>query len=177
MRRQLADQAAYYDWAREGLRVPLIERTFAWLDEHFPADEGAAGLCWGDARIGNILYDGFRARRRARLGDGGARAARGRPGVVRLPAHLLRGPRRRLRRRPACPTSCALDDCAASYERQSGRTPRHLHWYTVYAALRYAIVSIRTTKRRVHFDGIEFPADPDDLIMHKDGLERLLGQS
>ena len=57
MRRQLADQAAYYEWAREGLRVPLIERTFAWLEEHLPADEGDPVLCWGDARIGNILYD------------------------------------------------------------------------------------------------------------------------
>jgi aminoglycoside phosphotransferase (APT) family kinase protein len=72
------------------------------------------------------------------------------------------------------PDFLRLEDCAASYERQSGRTPRHLHWYTVYAALRYAIVSVRTTKRRVHFEGIDFPADPDDLIMHKDGLVRLL---
>ena len=75
---------------------------------------------------------------------------------------------------PGLPDFLRLEDCAATYERLSGRTPRHLDWYTVYAALRYAIVSIRTTKRRVHFEGIPFPDDLDDLVMHKDGLERLL---
>ena len=176
MRRQLADQAAYYDWAREGLRVPLIERTFAWLDEHFPGDEGAAGLCWGDARIGNILYDGFRP---AAVLDWEMAVLA--PPEVDLAwfayLHTFFEDLAGVFGVDGLPDFLRVDDCAASYERQSGRTPRHLHWYTVYAALRYAIVSIRTTKRRVHFDGIEFPADPDDLIMHKDGLERLLGQS
>ena len=75
---------------------------------------------------------------------------------------------------PGLPDFLRLDDCAASYEKRSGRTPRHLRWYTVYAALRYAVVSIRTTKRRVHFEGLTFPDDPDDLVMHRAGLERLL---
>lgn len=175
MRRQLADQAAYYEWAREGLRVPLIERTFAWLEDRFPADEGDPGLCWGDARIGNILYepDGFRP---AAVLDWEMAVLA--PPEVDLAwfAYLHRffedlagvfgvG---------GLPDFLRLEDCADAYERRSGRTPRHLHWFTVYAALRYAIVSVRTTKRRVHFEGIPFPDDPDDLVMHKDGLRRLL---
>jgi aminoglycoside phosphotransferase (APT) family kinase protein len=175
MRRQLADQAAYYDWAREGLRVPIIDRTFAWLEDRFPADEGGAGLCWGDARIGNVLYapDGFEP---AAVLDWEMAVLA--PPEVDLAwfsyIHTFFEDLAGVFGVPGLPDFLRLDDCAATYERLSGRTPRHLDWYTVYAALRYAIVSIRTTKRRVHFEGIPFPDDHDDLVMHKDGLERLL---
>jgi aminoglycoside phosphotransferase (APT) family kinase protein len=173
MRRQLADQAAYYDWAREGVRVPLVERTFAWLEEHHPADEGDAVLCWGDARIGNMLYDGFTP---AAVLDWEMAVLA--PPEVDLAwfayLHTFFQDLTEIFELPGLPGFLRLDDCAATYERRSGRTPRHLHWFTVYAALRYAVVSIRTTKRRVHFEGIPFPEDADDLIMHRVGLERLL---
>jgi aminoglycoside phosphotransferase (APT) family kinase protein len=175
MRRQLADQAAYYDWAREGLRVPIIDRAFAWLEERFPADEGEAGLCWGDARIGNMLYapDGFEPV--AVLDWEMAVLA---PPEVDLAwfayLHTFFEDLAGVFGVPGLPDFLRLDECAAAYERLSGRTPRHLGWFTTYAALRYAIVSIRTTKRRVHFEGIPFPDDLDDLVMHKDGLGRLL---
>jgi aminoglycoside phosphotransferase (APT) family kinase protein len=173
MRRQLADQAAYYEWAREGVTVPLVERTFAWLEDHFPADEGPAGLCWGDARIGNILYDGFSP---AAVLDWEMAVLA--PPEVDLAwfayLHTFFQDLTETFELPGLPDFMRLEDCAATYEARSGRTPRHLRWYTIYAALRYAIVSIRTTKRRVHFEGIDFPADADDLIMHRAGLEALL---
>jgi aminoglycoside phosphotransferase (APT) family kinase protein len=173
MRRQLADQAAYYDWAREGLRVPLVDRTFAWLDEHHPADEGEAVLCWGDARIGNVLYDGFTP---AAVLDWEMAVLA--PREVDLAwfayLHTFFQDLTEIFELPGLPDFLRLDDCAATYERAAGHAPRHLHWFTVYAALRYAVVSIRTTKRRVHFEGVPFPDDPDDLIMHRAGLERLL---
>lgn len=175
MRRQLADQAAYYDWGREGVRVPLVERTFAWLDEHFPADEGASGLCWGDARIGNMMFDGFRP---AAVLDWEMAVLA--PPEVDLAwfayLHTFFQDLTEIFELPGLPDFMRIEDCAAHYEARSGRAPRHLHWYTVYAALRYAVVSIRTTKRRVHFEGIDFPEDPDDLIMHRAGLERLLAR-
>jgi aminoglycoside phosphotransferase (APT) family kinase protein len=173
MRRQLADQAAYYEWAREGLRVPLIERTFAWLEERFPADEGDPVMCWGDARIGNMLFDGFEPAavldwEMAVLAPPEVDLAwfcyihtffedlAGTFGVRGLPDFLR------------------IDDVADEYEIRSGREPRRLHWYTVYAALRYAIVSVRTTKRGVHFGQQRMPHDLDDLVMHRAGLEALL---
>jgi aminoglycoside phosphotransferase (APT) family kinase protein len=175
MRRQLADQAAYYEWARDGLHVPLIERTFAWLEEHLPQpdEEGEPVLCWGDARIGNILFDGFEpaavldwemaalAPREVDLTWGPYihrffEDVAGTFGVAGLPDFLR------------------LDDVAADYERRTGHTPRHLRFFTVYAALRYAIVSVRTTFRGVHFGQQQMPDDLDDLVMHRSGLEALL---
>lgn len=173
MRRQVADQAAYYEWAREGLEVPIIERTFAWLDERWPDDEGEPVLCWGDARIGNVLYDGFRP---AAVLDWEMAALA--PPEVDLAwfayLHTFFEDLAATFGVPGLPDFLRIDDVVAEYEQLSGRTPRHLHWFTVYAALRYAIVSVRTTKRGVHFGQREMPEDLDDLVMHRAGLERLL---
>jgi aminoglycoside phosphotransferase (APT) family kinase protein len=173
MRRQLADQAAYYEWGREGLQVPIIERTFAWLDEHLPDDEGEAVLCWGDARIGNVLYDGFEP---AAVLDWEMAVLA--PPEVDLAwfAYLHRFFEDLAAQLGAAglPDFLRLDDVAATYERASGRAPRHLRFFTVYAALRYAIVSVRTTLRGVHFGQMQMPEDLDDLVMHRAGLDALL---
>jgi aminoglycoside phosphotransferase (APT) family kinase protein len=173
MRRQLADQAAYYEWARGELRVPLIERTFAWLDANLPDDEGEPVMCWGDARIGNMLYDGFEP---AAVLDW-EMAVLAPPEVdVAWFAYLHRFFEDLAAKFavPGLPDFLRLDDVAGEYERVSGRAPRHLRFFTVYAALRYAIVSVRTTKRGVHFGQQTMPDDLDDLIMHRAGLEALL---
>lgn len=173
MRRQLADQAAYYEWARGDLRVPLIERTFSWLEDNLPGAEGDPVMCWGDARIGNMLYDGFVP---AAVLDWEMAVLA--PPEVDLAwfAYLHRFFEDLAAKygAPGLPDFLRLDDVAAEYERSSGRAPRHLRFFTVYAALRYAIVSVRTTSRGVHFGQQEMPDDLDDLIMHRAGLEALL---
>ena len=177
MRRQLADQAAYYEWARGGWSVPIIERTFRWLEDRFPDDEGDAVLCWGDARIGNLMFepDGFEPV--AVLDWEMAVLA---PPEVDLAwfcyIHTFFEDLAQTFEVPGLPDFLRLDDVAATYEARSGRAPRHLDWYTVYAALRYAIVSVRTTKRGIHFGDQQLPDDLDDLVMHRAGLERLLGK-
>ena len=42
------------------------------------------------------------------------------------------------------------------------------------AALRFAIVSVRTSTRGIAYGQMEQPADPDDLIMFRGLLERML---
>ena len=94
LRRHVADLRSYYEWvASDGNRSPLIERTFEWMDANWPEDDTDVVLSWGDARIGNTMYARLRAGRGARLGDGGAGAPRGRPGLDDLPAPVLRGHR------------------------------------------------------------------------------------
>ena len=36
-----------------------IERSFEWLDAHWPKHEGPTVLSWGDSRIGNMMYRDF----------------------------------------------------------------------------------------------------------------------
>src|SRR5690606_7050983 len=54
----LAQQLAYYqkffEWAAEGRPQPTVEPALEWLVANQPKDEPVA-LCWGDARIGNMI--------------------------------------------------------------------------------------------------------------------------
>ena len=154
-------------------RVPLIERGFAWLEDHWPDDEGEAVLDWGDSRIGNMMFDGFDPVavldwEMAGIGPRELDVAwliYGHRIFEDIAAQMGLG---------GMPHFLRPDDVATIYERLTGHTPRHLDWYGTYAALQYAIVFLRTGARQVHFGEVERPAATDDLIMNRDGLERML---
>ncbi len=61
----LDQQLSYYrdflDWATKGVEVPIIESVWRWLVDHRPPEEGDVVVSWGDSRIGNIIWDDFRA--------------------------------------------------------------------------------------------------------------------
>ena len=61
LRRHVAHEREYYEWARDGLRFPLLERAFDWLDDNWPtaADAAPPVLSWGDSRIGNMMFRDF----------------------------------------------------------------------------------------------------------------------
>jgi aminoglycoside phosphotransferase (APT) family kinase protein len=60
LERELAYWRRYLAWAARGRAQPVCEAAFAWLDEHGPPPEGAPAPCWGDARIGNMIFAGGR---------------------------------------------------------------------------------------------------------------------
>jgi aminoglycoside phosphotransferase (APT) family kinase protein len=59
----IEQQMSYYrdflDWAAQGITVPVLESTWAWLVDHQPAEAGEVVLSWGDSRIGNIIWQDF----------------------------------------------------------------------------------------------------------------------
>jgi aminoglycoside phosphotransferase (APT) family kinase protein len=58
---QLAYYRRFLDWANEGPAVPFLESVWSWLVEHKPDETGDLVLSWGDSRIGNVIWDDFRA--------------------------------------------------------------------------------------------------------------------
>jgi aminoglycoside phosphotransferase (APT) family kinase protein len=56
---QLAHWTRYYDWVAGGDRKPLLAAALRWLEERRPKSD-ARRLCWGDARIGNMIFEGGR---------------------------------------------------------------------------------------------------------------------
>jgi aminoglycoside phosphotransferase (APT) family kinase protein len=174
LRRHVADTLAYYEWVvSDGARSPLIERTFDWLDDHWPSEEGEPVISWGDSRIGNMIFRDFE------------------PVAVLDWEMVAVGPREIdlawmifLHRflddialqagLPGLPHFMRMDDAVATYEARSGYTPRDLDFYTLYAALRHAIVMSRVARRQILFGEITMPEDPDDMIMHRATLEQML---
>jgi aminoglycoside phosphotransferase (APT) family kinase protein len=175
LRHHVEGQRDYYRWALadDGIRVPIIERGFDWLERHWPADPGPDVLCWGDARIGNIIYQGFEP---AAVLDWEMAAICPREldvgwfiflhrffqdiaeffGVDGLPDFLRRS------------------DVERCYRELSGHEPRDMDFYLTYAALRHAIVMARIKRRMIHFGEDEVPADPDDYVLHRASVDQLL---
>jgi hypothetical protein len=68
-------------------------------------------------------------------------------------------------------------DVIGAYEKASGHTVRDLEWFEVFAALRFAIVSVRTSTRGIAYGQSAQPDDPDDLIMFRGMLDAMLDGS
>ena len=174
LHRRVARTRAWYDWTvASGVRSPLIEQAFEWLDDHWPAEPGPTVLSWGDARVGNVLYRDFTP---VAVLDW-EMAAIG-PREIDLGwliyAHAIFQDMSTVFELPGVAGFLQRDDVAAYYERATGYTPRDLDFYTAYAAVQYAIVFLRTGSRSVHFGEMAMPDNSDDLIFNREPLERML---
>ncbi|MCZ1011373.1 phosphotransferase family protein [Streptomyces lydicus] len=174
LQRHVEAQRAYYRWVVDGRpRSPLIERGFARLADLWPTDPGETVLTWGDARIGNIVYDGFE------------------PAAVLDWEMAALGPRELdlgwmvfLHRffqdltesggQQGLPGFLRRDRVEDRYARLTGHRPRAMEFHTLYAALRHAIVMLRVAYRQVHFGELPVPADADALILHRGTLEAMI---
>jgi aminoglycoside phosphotransferase (APT) family kinase protein len=174
LRQHVADTRAYYDWiASDGMRSPLIERSFQWLEDNWPKHEGPAVLSWGDSRIGNMMYRDFEP---VAVLDWEMAAVAppevdlawmafmhfffesmlGKHGLTGIPDMLLPG------------------NLAATYAKQSGYEPRDMDFYLTYNAIRYANVMFRIGRRQLLFGEMEMPAELDDMTGIRSELEGLL---
>jgi aminoglycoside phosphotransferase (APT) family kinase protein len=174
LHRKVARTRSWYDWTvAGGVRSPLVERGFAWLEEHWPSDPGATVLSWGDSRVGNVLYRDFLP---VAVLDWEMAAVC--PREVDL-GWLIYGHRifqdmAAAYELPGVPGLLERDAVTAYYEAKTGYTPRELDFYLAYSALQYAIVFLRTGSRAVHFGEAAMPEDPDELLFNREPLERML---
>lgn len=167
--RLLTQQRAYYDWARGDLRLPVIERALDWLAARRPKNPGPTVLNWGDARPGNVMFDGLTptAVLDWEMVDAG-------PAGVDVGwlvfMHMFFQSLADVFQLPGFPEFCRADDVQEAYVNAGGRDIDDFDWYVTYASLRFAAIAIRTSLREVSYGNREMPDDPEDLIMHKSML-------
>lgn len=143
-RRQLDLWHDYMVRELEGREHPLYDRAFTWLTANHPAETEPV-LCWGDPRLGNIIWRDDRA---ACLTD--FEAASIAPAEVDLGWWLMfdrwchesyGAPRR--------DGEISRDAQRTLYEEVSGRTVGDTTWYEVFAAARYTAIVVRVMNRLV----------------------------
>jgi aminoglycoside phosphotransferase (APT) family kinase protein len=170
--RLLASHRAYYDWARDGLRVPILERAFGALTATLPANDRAV-LLWGDGRPGNIIYRDFEPAgaldwEMAGIGPPEADVA-WTTFFQRFFGHFAES-----LGLPPVPAMFDREHARAVYERQSGRGLDDLAWYEALAGLRFGIILLRMSLRSIAYGQQAMPANPDDLIVFAPLLATLL---
>jgi len=180
--RQLAAQRDYYEWARDGRRVPAIEDALATLVGTVPGNDRSV-LNWGDSRIGNIIY---RDCLPVAVLDW-EMATTGPPEVdvawmvflhtfmremitTVMPDFFSGGSR-------AGMTELLQRDRVVSlYEKTSGERLDDLGWYEAFAAVRFAIILMRMSLRATASGAMAPAGDPDELILFAPLLRRLISE-
>ena len=178
LRRHFAWAQHWYDFAVPDIgRSPLLERTFDWLQQHWP-DEAAAGdpvLLWGDARVGNVLYRDFRpvAVLDWEMVTVGPREL---DVAWMIFAHMVFQELAGLATLPGLPDVLREDDVRVTYQRLTGVELGNLDWFYAYSAVMWACVFMRTGARRVHFGELQKPDNVESLFYHGALLKRLIGE-
>jgi len=176
LRRNLARTRAWYDFAvADTGRSPLVERGLAWLEAQVPEGTDTV-LCWGDARIGNVLYRGFEP-----VGVLDWEMATIGPREMDLAwlvfAHRVFESIAGAMDLPGMPDFLREDDVRATYAELTGVEVGDLSWYQLYDAVQWGIVFMRTAARQVRFGEIEPFDDVESQMHHRPLLEQLLGEA
>lgn len=137
----LTQELAYYEHFLESVQrveaVPIAERALSWLQDNRPRQEGDPVLLWGDARIGNIIFDealepaAVLDWEMACLGD----PARDVGWALFLDRHHSAG--------IGVPTLEGFPSPQASierYEQLTGRRLRNLEYYEVLSGFKFAVI-------------------------------------
>lgn len=155
----LDQQLAYYreflDWSARDRPQRVTEAIWKWLVEHRPPETGEVVLCWGDSRVGNIIWDEFRPR--AVLDW--EMATLGQPELDlgwwlyfdRQFAEGLGVPRP-----PGFPSH---EETVERYSAMLGRPMENLEYYQVFSGFRFAVIMCRLTDLLVQSG--QLPADTD----------------
>jgi aminoglycoside phosphotransferase (APT) family kinase protein len=173
--RNLARTRSWYEFAVPDIgRSPITERGLDWLEAHLPESDEAV-LCWGDARIGNVLYRDFEP-----VGVLDWEMATVGPRELDVSwmvfAHRVFESITGMLELPGMPHLLREEDVVATYEQLTGATLGDLDWYHVYNAVQWCIVFMRTGARQIHFGEIERPEDIETLMHNKPLLEELLAR-
>jgi len=143
---QIARYESYLEWAARGRTQPTTEAALDWVKANRPRDEPRR-LVWGDARIGNIIFDGTTP---AAVIDW-EMVCTGSPEMdvgwaIFLDRHHSEGINT-----PRLEGFPSYEDTIAHYEKHSGHTVKNLHYYQVFAGFRFAVIMIRIAQQLVAY--------------------------
>lgn len=174
LRRNLEWARAWYEWAVPDIgSSPMVERALAWLEANEPESATDTVLCWGDSRIGNVMYQDF-----APVGVLDWEMATVGPREMDLSwmvfAHQVFESITEVFGMPGMPDFMREEDVRATYADESGKELGDLTWYHLYNGVQWCVVFMRTGVRSIHFGEIEKPEDVETLFHCKPLIERLL---
>ncbi len=172
--RHVAATERWYEWSlATNPRSTLVERAFTLLHDRLPANPGPTVLSWGDARIGNVLFDGPKPVAVLDWEMAGL-------GPRELDVTWLTYSHRVFQdlaeglELPGLPAFLGCADVCTAYETASGHRVQDLEWHLLYAAVRWALAFLRTGARQASLTGAPLPEDGDELLHNRPSLSQLV---
>jgi aminoglycoside phosphotransferase (APT) family kinase protein len=147
--RQLDDYERFLAWALDGATHPTCEHALEWLRRNRPRGQEPRAVCWGDARIGNMVFQDSRCA--AVLDWEMATIASPEQDLawwLFLDHHHSAG-----LGSPRLTGFPERGETIARWEEWTGREARHLAYYEVFAAFRFSVIMVRVA-RQMEFQGV-----------------------
>jgi aminoglycoside phosphotransferase (APT) family kinase protein len=140
----LAETTSSLEWAAGHSPDPAIKDVMRWLYENVPA-EPTLGLAWGDARLGNLMFDDdFEV---VAVLDWEQASLAG--GLTDLGWWLYLDEFHRMNDVTVRPAGLgSREETISLWQELTGQSTRDLLWYEVFAGIRVCIVSLRGTQLR-----------------------------
>jgi aminoglycoside phosphotransferase (APT) family kinase protein len=142
----------YVDWAADGAPTPALADAIAWCASSIPEPEPAASLCWGDARLGNVLFSDDRVItsvldwEQATIGSA----------ELDLGWYLVLDQLTTHYTKRSVPGFLDRDTFVATYEAALGRPVRDLEWHELFALTRSVAINERQA-RLAAVAGVPYP--------------------
>ncbi len=137
---ELAHWRRYLDWcAGEGEPWPTLVEALDWCAAHQPAGGPAPGLCWGDVRLGNVIFDDNRTPVAVLDWEMASIGAAEHDLAWLLTLEAI--PRELLGR--TVPGFLTHDEAVARYQARLGRPVIDLDWYEILALVRSSAILTR----------------------------------
>ena len=144
---QLEYYERYLAWAADGTPQPTAEAALQWLKQNKPTDE-PMGIVWGDARIGNIIFD---VTCPAAVLDWEMVCA-GSPETDLAWTLFLDRFQSEGIGVPKLEGFPSREETVARYEELSGHEVKHLHYYEVFPGFRFTVIGVRLAQQRVYYE-------------------------
>ena len=141
----------YMEWGLEGHNSPICVHALQWLRDNQPSDEPTA-LCWGDARLGNLI-----------ISDDCQSIA----GVLDWEMATLGNPLQDLAwwnfldrsfseglGVPRLPGLPSYEDTLALWEQQSGFSGKDYRYYAVFGGFRFGLIMARLMVAQQQYDQV-----------------------
>lgn len=140
LQQQLDYWRDYHDWALDGADHVICRRALSWLQDNQPSNEPTV-LCWGDARLANMIFTESLDSIAAVLDW--EMAVLGNPiqdiaWFNYLDATFAEG--LGMQRLPGLPS---YEDSLERWQKASGRSTENYDYYTVFAGLRFGLILSR----------------------------------
>jgi aminoglycoside phosphotransferase (APT) family kinase protein len=155
--REVAWWVDYVDWASAGNPTGALAEAAAWCAATLPATEPPASLCWGDARIGNVMFADDRSVtavldwEQATIGPAELDLA-WYLALDELTAHFVKR---------TVPGFLSRPELIARYEAALGRRVCDLEWHEIFALVRSTAINDRQARLAAE-SGVAYPGVAGD---------------
>ncbi len=136
---------SFMDWGMDGEKNPFLEDVFNWLKDKIPEDSNSRKLCWGDSRIGNVLFENFKVKalldwEMATIGDPLSDLAWGLTtddaSSYGLNIKKLSG-------------SISNDEAIKIWEKATGFSAHNFNYYRILCLFKFSVIMIRVAKKLI----------------------------